>query len=102
MVTLDKNPVCYTCGKGNGRVRCEGCSKLFCLNDFNGHRQELGSQLDEIETTRDLFRQALTEAVAEPQSHALIQKIDRWESESIKKIRLEAKEAKQRLSQAYD
>jgi hypothetical protein len=97
MATANIKTLCSSCGKQNGRVTCEGCSKLFCLNDFNGHRQELGTQLDEIEVDRDLFRQMLTENVSKPQNHALMKQIDEWENESIKKIRQAAGEARQIL-----
>jgi hypothetical protein len=97
MATAATRALCSTCGKENGQVTCAGCSKVFCLNDFNGHRQELGKQLEEIEVTRDLFRQTLTEKIAEPQNHGLIKQIDEWETESINKIRQAAEEARQIL-----
>jgi hypothetical protein len=87
MATASKKATCSTCDKEKGGVRCEGCSKIFCLNHFDGHRQELSTQLDEIEVTRDLFRQTLTEKMADPQKHALIEQIDEWENDSINKIR---------------
>jgi hypothetical protein len=98
MATANIKTLCSSCGKPNGRVTCEGCSKLFCLNDFNGHRQELGTQLDAIEVDRDLFRQMLTENVSKPQNHALMKQIDEWENESINKIRQAAGEARKILT----
>ena len=97
MATATKETVCATCGKNNGRVRCEGCSQLFCVNHFNDHRQQLATQLDDIETTRNLFRQTLIETISEPQNHALIQQINEWESQSIAQVRQTAQDAKQRL-----
>jgi len=95
MTTTAKKALCSTCGKGNGQVTCGGCSKIFCLKDFDGHRQELGKQLDEVEVTRDLFRQTLNEKRSEPQKHALIEQINQWENDSINKIRQAAEELRQ-------
>jgi hypothetical protein len=97
MATAKIKTFCSSCGKENGRVTCEGCSKLFCVNDFNIHRQELGTQLDQIEVDRDLFRQMLTENISKPQNQALMKQIDQWENESINKIRQAAEEARQIL-----
>jgi hypothetical protein len=97
MATANIKTFCSSCGKENGRVTCEGCSKLFCFNDFNIHRQELGTQLDQIEVDRDLFRQMLTENISKPQNQALMKQIDQWENESINKIRQAAEEARQIL-----
>ena len=88
--TTNRN-LCDTCGKAKGISKCEGCSKIFCYNHFGDHRQELNKQLDEVEINRDLFRQTLTEQTTEPQKHALIQQINEWERDSIKKIRQTAK-----------
>ena len=51
-------------------------------------RQELNMQIDEVEVTRDLFRQTLTERTSQSQSrtHPLMRKIGEWESDSINKI----------------
>src|SRR5579871_4300524 len=91
------NTLCFACGKNKGRVRCEGCSKIFCLPHFDDHRQELSKQLDEVEVIRDLFRQTLTERMVESQKHPLTDQIDKWENESINKIRQAAEEARQIL-----
>ena len=78
-------------------MKCGGCSRDFCFNHVIDHRQELSKQMDEIEVTRDLFRQTLTEQTSKPQKHALMQEIDQWEHDSIQKIRETAKEARELL-----
>ena len=97
MATSNKIVACFTCGNETGRVRCEGCSKAFCLNHFQDHLQELSKQLDEVEVTRDLFRQSLTEKKAKPQKHALIEQINQWENEAINKVQQAAEEVRQIL-----
>jgi vacuolar-type H+-ATPase subunit H len=88
---------CFTCGKIKGRVKCEGCSKIYCVKHFEDHRQQLSKQLDEVEVTRDLFRQSLTEKTGDSQNNSSIQQIDEWENESMNKIRQAASEARQIL-----
>ncbi len=93
---------CVTCGKDKAIFKCGGCQQDFCYNHSTDHRQELSKQLDEIEVTRDIFRQTLTEQTDEPQKNSLVQQIDKWEQDSIKKIRQAAEEARQELLQYTD
>jgi hypothetical protein len=88
---------CVTCGKEKAILKCEGCMETFCYNHVMDHRQELSRQLDEVEVIRDTIRQTLTQQIAEPKKHALIEQIDEWERKSIKKIRQTAEEARQML-----
>jgi hypothetical protein len=97
MATATSKARCVSCGKEKAVMKCGGCLQDFCFNHMTDHRQELGKQLDEIEVTRDLFRQTLTEQSSKPQKHALMQQIDRWEHDSMNKIRKTAEEARQRL-----
>jgi hypothetical protein len=97
MATATPTNLCFTCGKVIGRVKCEGCSKIFCVNDFEGHQQELSKQLEEVEVTRDLFRQSLTEKITDSRKHPLIEQIDKWENKSINKVRQTAEEVRQIL-----
>ncbi|CAF3290044.1 unnamed protein product [Rotaria sp. Silwood2] len=94
--TTDRN-LCDTCGKAKGISKCEGCAKIFCYSHFGDHRQELNKQLDEVEVIRDLYRQTLTEQTADPQRDELVQQINHWESDSIKKIQETAEVARQIL-----
>jgi chromosome segregation ATPase len=97
MATAAGRNRCVTCEKVKATSRCGGCLQEFCYNDFGHHRQELNKQLDEVEVTRDLFRQTLTDQTTDPQKHSLIQQINDWERDSIKKIRQTAEEARQTL-----
>ena len=89
--------LCDACGKTRGISRCEGCKKIFCYNHFGDHRQQLNQQLDEVEVSRDLFRQTLTEQTKDPQKHTLMRQIDRWERKSIKTVQEAANEAREML-----
>lgn len=86
---------CVKCGKDKATMRCGGCLEEHCYKHLVEHRQELNKQLDEIEVNRDLFRQALTQQIEQPNSNHLIQQIDRWEEESTKIIQQTASEARQ-------
>jgi hypothetical protein len=90
---------CAVCGKEKATLRCGGCSKDFCFTHVADHRQELSKEMDEIEVTRDLFRQTLTEQTSQPRKHPLMQKINTWERDSINKIRQSAEQARQLLLQ---
>lgn len=99
MATESGRNNCAICGKERRTVLCDGCSQTFCYNHLNDHRQELSKHLDEIEVTRDLFRQTLTEQTSQPRKHSLMKEIDKWERDSIRKIQETAEGARQRLSQ---
>lgn len=94
MATDTERTQCATCLKERGVAKCAGCLKNFCLNHLNEHRQLLTKQFDEIETSRDLFRQTLLQQTTEPEQHPLIQQIDQWEQESIARIRQVAEDTK--------
>ncbi|CAF0934778.1 unnamed protein product [Adineta ricciae] len=90
---------CVTCAKEKRAVRCEGCLQLFCYDHFLTHREDLNKRLDDIEISRDLFRQALNEQTNHPQIHLLIKQIDQWEKDSIKTIQQTASDCRQLLIQ---
>ncbi len=77
---------CATCEKEKAIAKCAGCLRNFCLNHLREHRQQLTKEFDEIESSRNLFRQMLIQQINEPQN--------KWEHESIYKIRQMAEETK--------
>ena len=88
---------CVTCGKEKVAYKCDGCTQTFCFNHLAEHRQVLEKELDHVEDQRNLFRERLTEQTTNPQKHALIEQINRWENDSINKIQQTAKEARKVL-----
>lgn len=94
MTTETERTQCATCAKEKAVATCAGCLKNFCLNHLTEHRQLLTRQFDEIEVSRDLFRQTLIQQATEPQQHPLIQQIDQWEHDAVKKVRQAARKAR--------
>ncbi|CAF1296084.1 unnamed protein product [Rotaria sordida] len=76
---------------------CEECSVKIekCVLCRLEHRQIIGKQFDEIENDRDQFYQRLAEQKQVPRKIALIQKVNKWEEDSIKKIKQTAEECRQ-------
>jgi hypothetical protein len=99
MATAAGKAHCVTCGKERVAYPCGGCSQNFCLNHLADHHQALGKQLDEVEDRRNLFRETLSKLKTNPKEHPLIQQINQWERDSMKKIRQTAEEARQLLVQ---
>jgi hypothetical protein len=99
MATSADKAHCTTCGKGRAAYMCVGCSKYFCFQHLGEHHQILEKQLDDIENERNLFCQTLIEQKTDPLKHPLVQQIDKWERDSIKKIQQTAEESKQLLVQ---
>lgn len=99
MMATSQREICNTCKRESGQVTCKGCSKTYCLNHFNEHRQQLETQFDDIEVNRDVFRQNLTESIAHLEKHILIRQVNQWENESYDKIKQVAAEARQILTQ---
>jgi len=95
MATETGKTRCVNCDKEKATLRCGGCLQEFCNKHLGNHRQELNKQLDEIEMNRDIFRQLLTQHIQQPNNDTLIQQINEWEQNSIKKIQQSAEEARQ-------
>jgi glutaredoxin len=95
MTTTYGKKYCVKCSKDKATLRCGGCLQEFCNKHLGDHRQELNKQLDEIEVNRDLLRQSLTQHIQQTNNHGLIQQINQWEQNSIKKIQEIGKESRQ-------
>ena len=92
---------CASCGKNKATSICIGCSQNFCSKHFTEHRQQLSSQLDEIEQQRDLFQQTLNQHTTHPQNNLLIEQVNQWEHQSIQIIKQTAQEIRQTLSHRF-
>jgi hypothetical protein len=99
MATQIGKKQCVRCGKNRCTSKCDGCSKDFCHNHLIDHRQELSQQLNEIEANHNIFQESFVEQIKKPEDNLLIQQIDTWETDSIKKIKETAEAAKQLLIQ---
>jgi hypothetical protein len=99
MATATGKTQCFICSKPKSTYKCGGCAKEFCFIHLTEHRQIVSKEFDEIENDRNLLRQLLSELKEDPKIRPLIQQIDEWEEDSIKKIRQIAKECKQMLFQ---
>ena len=99
MATSTGKRRCVICEKEKSAVRCEGCLQIFCRIHFNDHCEELSRQFDEIEATRDVFRQNLTEQINDPDKLVLIRRIELWKKQSIEVIEKTAEECKEKVRQ---
>jgi hypothetical protein len=97
MATTTGKAQCFICSKEITTYRCGGCTKEFCFIHLTEHRQTVSKQFDEIENNRNLCLQLLIEQKKDPRKHSLIQKIDEWGEDSIKKIRQTTEECKRIL-----
>jgi len=95
MATAIGKTHCVKCGKDKATLRCGGCLQEFCYKHVIDHRQELNKQLDEIENNRDTFKQLFNQYIQQTNNNTLIQQINQWEQNSIKKIQQIGEEARQ-------
>jgi chromosome segregation ATPase len=93
---------CITCEKARVTYKCDGCSQTFCFNHLADHRQILNQQFDEIENERNLFRQIINEQTTNSQKYSLIEQINQWENDSIKKIKQTADDGRKLLLKYKD
>lgn len=97
MATAGGKAYCVTCKKEKVTFKCGGCSEEFCYKHLGDHQQELSRQFDELEVNRDVFKQSLTEYIAQTTNDQLIERIEQWKQRSITIIQQTAEETKQTL-----
>ena len=86
--------LCAKCGKQNGIMICDGCQSVFCSRHIAQHRQELSHRLEILMDDRHQFHENILRFTSESFQ---FQKIDRWEKDSIRKIRFCAETARNEL-----
>ena len=99
MMTIEsmKN-ICLRCKRETRTYICEGCSQRFCFNHLLEHRKNLDEQLDQIGNDHDRFRQDLNDQTIEPTKYPSIERINRWEKDSINKIQQIANHYREKLT----
>jgi chromosome segregation ATPase len=93
--TASNREKCLICQKEKTSYKCNGCSRDFCFDHLVEHRQTINQLFDGIENDRDQFHQTLTERKQLPRNLPLIEKVNKWEEDSIKKIKETAEECRQ-------
>jgi hypothetical protein len=94
--------LCKACGKAPSIFFCQGCRKDFCTTHAKEHRQDLSKQLETIIVGHDQLKQNLTEYTEKSSLHPFVKEIDRWETQSMEKIREVAIDARKQLLNAIN
>jgi hypothetical protein len=89
---------CAVCGKNGGILICNGCQLTFCGKHVIKHREELAYKLEGIMQEHDVLKQDIEQSSNE---YFYLRKIDQWEKESIKKIKLTADIARTNLRETF-
>ena len=88
---------CFTCNKETSTYYCRGCSKDFCFDHLTEHHQSFNQHFDGIENDRDQFQQRLVEYKKDSTKQLLLEEINKWEEDSINKIKQTAETCRQIL-----
>ncbi|CAF3974609.1 unnamed protein product [Adineta steineri] len=97
MATAKSRTQYSICNKQKNTYNCCGCSKDFCSQHLTEHRQLLAEQLDEIIDDHDQFQQTIIQQKQNPIDSSLIEQINEWETNSIKKVQKIAQECRDAL-----
>ncbi|CAF1627806.1 unnamed protein product [Rotaria magnacalcarata] len=94
---------CFICKKDKSNIYpCEGCSKTFCLTDLPKHHQEHVLELEKIVTDCDTFQQSISEQQQDLNHCPLVKQVNKWERDSITKIKQTAEDCRQKLIKPTD
>ncbi|CAF1488568.1 unnamed protein product [Adineta steineri] len=95
MAMANNKTQCFICNKDKITYPCRGCSKEFCLMHLNEHQQVLNEELNHIINDYDEFKQRINEQKQSPYNPSLIEQINQWETNSIKKIQQKAQDCRE-------
>ncbi|CAF0746361.1 unnamed protein product [Adineta ricciae] len=88
---------CTACGKMVGVFACRGCSGNFCLSHTKDHRDHLQRSLNDIIHDYEQIKRNINGQTVEQRRSSLVEQINEWEQESIKKVRELAGDIRQEL-----
>jgi hypothetical protein len=97
MATGHINQQCSMCNEKIDTFDCKGCKKSFCFTHLSEHREKVRQEFHPIEHNYNLFQQNIIDQKDPQKRDLLINKINLWEYNSIKKIQQIADECRQRL-----
>src|ERR1700733_5904590 len=97
MATSTVKTQCYMCNEENDIYECKGCSETFCFNHLTYHREIINEEFNKIEDNCNSFRQRIIDEKNDPKNHPLVKKIDKWEMDSIEKIKQTANQCREKL-----
>lgn len=91
---------CTKCKVSGHIAPCVGCQQTFCKEHLREHRDELGHRMDGVRDECRRFDAALNDGgdILRP----CLERIDRWERESISQIQRAAEQARQDLNALLD
>ena len=90
---------CSTCQKSQGQVICGGCDRWLCIKHLLEHRQELEKELEKCVHQRNQLQASLIADTHDRQDD-LLTRVDRWEAQSIERIKQVAKQVRSQLSKS--
>lgn len=88
---------CVACGQVAGIFTCRGCGDSFCLRHTNEHRDAMDRQMNQIMQTHGQLKQSVVDQTTEQLCQSFLQQIERWEQQSMNKIRQVAKEVREQV-----
>ena len=94
MATSIPKTICSLCDKLKVTYSCPGCSKQFCFDDLQRHRTNVEQEFDQLQNNHDLIRQLINNLKTNPTKHPSMEQIDRWENDSINKIKEKAQQCR--------
>jgi hypothetical protein len=97
MATAYGKEQCSRCNEENDLYDCKGCKNSFCFSHLTEHREEIQQDFHHIEHSYNLFQEKILTEKNDFNQHSLIETINQWEFNSIKKIKRTAEKCKEML-----
>src|SRR5271163_3532707 len=87
---------CSVCNKELGPMHCTGCDRYFCRKDFKIHNEEMSTEMDKIIKECNRLQDEIANGIQHnDQQNPLIEQIDKWQKNTIEKVKQVAAQARQ-------
>lgn len=97
MATVTFTSHCSNCEEKEDIYACKGCLKTFCYQHLPHHREEINQNFNQLQDNSNLLRETIIHQKNEINNRPSIQKINKWEKESIEKIKQTADKCRERI-----